>query len=303
MTDQRITPFAQVRHPRSFCSGFTLVEAVIVIVVTGILAGVVAIFIAGPVGGYVDATRRAILTDMADHALRRMGRDLRSALPNSIRLSGTALEFIPVQDGARYRVERDIIGGEPSGNPLLFSGTATNLSISAVDIFGVAAPVAAANDFIVVFNTGQAGVNANCSSGGADAYQGCNRRKLSAAPSLSGMAFFNEYNSLLMFDSPGHRAHFVPKSGPVSYVCEGVGTVNGSGSGRLRRYQDYGWNPSQTIPGPGGGALLAENVSACQFNYMPGITQTNGLVTLHITLTRGQESVTLYHEIHVDNQP
>ncbi|MDP1682827.1 MAG: prepilin-type N-terminal cleavage/methylation domain-containing protein, partial [Burkholderiales bacterium] len=56
--------------------GFTLIEMVVVIVLTSILASVVAMFIRLPVQGYVDTARRAEMTDIADTALRRMGRDL-----------------------------------------------------------------------------------------------------------------------------------------------------------------------------------------------------------------------------------
>ncbi|MFA6270798.1 MAG: type II secretion system protein, partial [Candidatus Paceibacterota bacterium] len=73
--------------PRRPSAGFTLVEAVVAIVITGILAGIVAVFIASPVQGYVDSVRRAELTDAADVALRRMMRDIRLALPNSLRVT------------------------------------------------------------------------------------------------------------------------------------------------------------------------------------------------------------------------
>ena len=53
-------------------AGFTLVEAIIVIVITGILAAIVAVFIRAPVDGYFDSVRRAELTDTADVALRRL---------------------------------------------------------------------------------------------------------------------------------------------------------------------------------------------------------------------------------------
>ena len=65
--------------------GFTLVEAIVVIVITGIIAAGVAVFIRAPVEGYVDSVARAELTDAADTALRRLSRDVNSALPNSLR--------------------------------------------------------------------------------------------------------------------------------------------------------------------------------------------------------------------------
>ena len=52
--------------------GFTLVEAVMVIALTGIVAAIVAVFIRQPVQGYFDTVRRAELTDVADTAARRI---------------------------------------------------------------------------------------------------------------------------------------------------------------------------------------------------------------------------------------
>ena len=75
-----------MRTRRKTQRGFTLVEMIVVIVITGIIAGVVAIFLRAPVQGYVDSARRAEMTDIADTALRRIGRDLRTAVPNSVRV-------------------------------------------------------------------------------------------------------------------------------------------------------------------------------------------------------------------------
>ncbi|MEX1993814.1 MAG: prepilin-type N-terminal cleavage/methylation domain-containing protein, partial [Steroidobacteraceae bacterium] len=57
--------------------GVTLIELIIVITITAIVAVGVSVFISRPIEGYVDAARRAELTDIADTALRRMTRDLR----------------------------------------------------------------------------------------------------------------------------------------------------------------------------------------------------------------------------------
>lgn len=45
-----------MRRPRQFARGFTLVEAIVVIVITGVIAGMVAVFIRTPVEGYMDAS-------------------------------------------------------------------------------------------------------------------------------------------------------------------------------------------------------------------------------------------------------
>src|SRR5688572_4675890 len=87
--------------------GFTLLELIIVIVITGIIAAAVAVFMRMLIQSYFDTTRRAELTDRADTALRRMGRDIHLALPNSVRIaasgSNTAIEFLLTRSGGRYR--------------------------------------------------------------------------------------------------------------------------------------------------------------------------------------------------------
>ena len=101
-------------------TGFTLSEAIMVIAITGILAGIVVVFISGPVTGYLDTARRAELTDQADVALRRITRDVHLALPNSLRVAGAGginyIEFIMTTSGGRYRFEGD---GSTAGSRLL----------------------------------------------------------------------------------------------------------------------------------------------------------------------------------------
>src|SRR6478735_4714089 len=94
---------ASLTVDRRSMRGFTLTEAIMVIVITGILASMVAMFIRKPVQGFFDTARRAALVDAADTVLRRISRDVREALPNSVRVSGgTALEFLHVRSAGRY---------------------------------------------------------------------------------------------------------------------------------------------------------------------------------------------------------
>ncbi|MDZ7767963.1 MAG: type II secretion system protein [Woeseiaceae bacterium] len=89
---------------------FTLVELIVTIVISSIVVSFMAMFIAGPIAAFDDQTRRAELVDLAESALRRLARDVRRALPNSVRVTATggtvALEMLNSVDGVRYREQR-----------------------------------------------------------------------------------------------------------------------------------------------------------------------------------------------------
>ena len=90
-------------------AGFTLIELVVTLVVTAIVVGFMSMFIAAPIRGFADQACRSRLVDAADTALRRMERDVRRALPNSIRTTSSAgvvaLELLSTVDGGRYRAQ------------------------------------------------------------------------------------------------------------------------------------------------------------------------------------------------------
>jgi len=128
---------------------------IMVIVITGIIGGMVAVFLKAPIQQYVDVARRADMTDIADTALRRIGRDLRLALPNSVRVTGVCggpgttcfIEFLPTTGGGRYRAA--LAATAPLGNMLDFTNAADN----SFDVLGP--PVTAnAGDFLVIYNLG-----------------------------------------------------------------------------------------------------------------------------------------------------
>jgi MSHA biogenesis protein MshO len=270
--------------------GFTLVEAVIVIVITGVIAAVVAVFIVNPVESYFDSARRAALSDIADTAVRRLERDFRIALPNSFRSPAPqCIESIPTVSGGRYRAEQDC-SGTCAGDILDFS-----TSDSGFDVLGALNPVPVAGDQIVVYNLGITGSNA---------YDGENRATVAAATATN----ITIAPKLFPFDSPGRRFHIVSKDEQaVFYVCGNAGTnAAGDGTGTLYRYSNYGFNvasPTSCPTPPAATPVLATNVSSCAFTYATGVTQTRSLVSIVLKIKQKNEEVTLYHEVHVDNVP
>src|SRR4030081_456955 len=136
--------------------GFTLIELVVAMVLVAIILGATIYFVY-PLRQAVDLTTRAELTDIADNALQRIGREVRSALPNSVRVdpSHQFLELLPLRESGRYR-------SEPSGG-CNASTDATGSDELAFDVadscFKSIGTLANAgtittNDFVVVNNYG-----------------------------------------------------------------------------------------------------------------------------------------------------
>src|SRR5262245_5027736 len=96
--------------------GFTMVEVVVVIAIAAIVAGFSAVLIREPLLAYNDVARRRELVVSAETALERLARDVRRALPNSLRVApgGRVLEYLDVSEGARYRAEPDAALAHPA---------------------------------------------------------------------------------------------------------------------------------------------------------------------------------------------
>jgi MSHA biogenesis protein MshO len=282
-------------HNRQY--GFTLVEMIMVIVITGIIGGMVAVFLKAPIDQYIAVGRRAALTDIADTAIRRMARDVRTAAPNSVRVAGCGanpcVEYLPTRDGGRYRAAQDCTGA-CTGNVLNFG-----VSDGSFDIIGTAN--FASNDYIVVGST---------QSDGNPPYDqtaaGVLRLYTGAAGSQTTVTYTNTAFPVWA-ELPSQRFDVVDGAQrAVTYACVGTfGTLdaNQNGQASLVRYWNYGFNTTQVNPPAGGqSAILADKVSACTIDYaLPN--QRFGLLAVRLTLTSGGESVSLYNEIHVNNAP
>lgn len=296
--------------------GFTLVELVAVIVITGILAAAAAVFLRVPIAGYFDLARRAALTDIADLAVRRFSRDVQTALPNSVRVAGACtglttcyLEYLEVRTGGRYREE-------PSGGattcPAGAGAYTDTLQIGSADTcFRSLGPVpdqagiatgAATGDFLVVYNLGPGFAGADAYASGA--VTGGNKSRITAVVAGAGPSREDQisFQSLAFpLASPDRRFQVV--SGPVTYVCDPVAQT-------LTRRWSYAITAAQSAPPAGGSsALLATGVTGCSFTYNPSVVaQRNGTVTIRLELTQTDptgtpERVTLFSQVHVGNVP
>lgn len=277
-------------------SGFTLLEMIVSIVIVAIIFGA-TLFFAYPIQQAGDVTTRAELTDMADNALQRIGRDVRLALPNSVRQTNLGstyfVELIPLRTGARYRVE--------SSGAVCGGGT-DELAFGAADgCFNSIGPIpddttVTTSDFLVLNNYGKGFANQDAHDPAST-----NRRQIDTGTSGTTVKYTpTTAFDRTLHDSPGRRFFIVTP--PISYVCD-------PGTRTLRRYSGYGFSATQpTTFGVGvPSALVATDVSDCKFDYLLSVAPKIGLLTLQLTLSRtvstGTENVSLYHAVHVNNIP
>lgn len=264
------------------CNGFTLIELVVVMTVTGILASGAALFIGNPTHAYFDNVTYANLTDRADTVLRRMRREIRNALPNSVRLTtnsaGTFVEFIPVKTAGRYRANIGLGGAD---NPLDFS-----LGADTFDVLGPAVNITA-GDKLVIYNLGISG---------ADAYEGTNIRPLLTTGNLTLLSF---NGGAFPLAAPSSRFHIV--STATTFACD-------MANQRLLMYSGYNIQQTQptsiaTLNSLATPRVLVEHLSACQIQYLPGALQRTAVIAIYFGLKQEQANIHLMHQVNLVNSP
>lgn len=290
--------------------GFTLVEMIVVIAITGILAAAAGVFLRMPLQSYQDAQRRAAISDAADTAFIRLKHDLQTALPNSVRVTSAGsvfyIEFLQTRTGGRYRAA--------APTPAVATGAATCPDVDGngfanenVLEFGVAdtcfttlgalpdlAALVPDSDFVVVYNLGPGFTEANAYASGPAT--GGNKSLLTATATGSGGENVIRFQShTFPLESPGRRFHVI--SGPVTYVCDPA-------AGTLRRFSGYAISAVQPTPPAGTSALLAQGITACTVVY-DQVNERTGVVSIWLRFAdpSGGARAELLQQVQVSNVP
>ncbi len=299
---------ADLAMPMRKQTGFTLIELIVVMVVTGIIAANIVVFFKPAFDIYIAVGRRAQLTDIADTAMRRMSRDIHLAVPNSIRSpNAQCVELVPTSAGGRYRMQADTVwdGANPGAPSAWFDGTS---AVSALDLLTPLSTTPAAGDWLVIDNQ-----ETN------DVYAGTNRAAIQnvAAPPDASLGYSRiGLTAATQFPGGYSGGRFVVVSNAqkaVFYVCAGTGLDGaGSGTGTLYRFANYGFNaatpaacPVPVVAGPTPTPVLATKLKTCSFIYSPtqGETQQSGFVWMNLEIVDQGERIALVLGTHVDNVP
>ena len=287
---------------RSPQAGFSLIELIVVTVLLGLLASGAGLLIRNPIEAYDAQLRRQLLVDQGEMALRQIARDVRRALPNSLRTRTSAalsaLEMINTVDGARYRDEFG--AGFPSGVENVLDFTGTDNSFNLLGLLSNPSEFDSANR-LVIYNTSN-----------TDIYSEANELDDEGiiTPAANTIGFVQvgttpniEHRITLSppfrftQQSPGQRVFFV--DGSFSYVCDPA-------NNQILRYAGYGFQTNQPIAQTDFGfigATLVSSLSGCSFNYAAGTAQRGGNLTIEIAISDGGETINLLHQVHVRNVP
>ena len=277
--------------------GFTLVELVITLVLFGLLAVTLAMFFRPAFDTWIATRTRSAMTADASNAMRIMLRDLRSAVPNSIRTPGTScFELVPTKAGGRYRMAADTVN----------AGSAAVDPAAATTQFDVLSPLSATpavGDWVVVDNQNP-----------GDVYSGVNRSAITAVSTPAATAgrhrlAIDAMQFPLGYD--GGRFNLVDKDeATVAYVCSGASSTldgNGDAPGVLYRWRGTGFNAAapSSCPDVSSASVVATGLRSCRFSYTAnqGATQQSGFIALQLEFTRNGEASSLVTGAHVVNTP
>lgn len=281
-------------------AGFSLIELIVVVVLLGILASGAGLLILQPIEAYDDQVRRQQLVDQGEMALRQIARDVRRALPNSVRVvpvgAGFAVEMVNTIDGARYR---DEVGGEFTTPNDILEFAAADTDFNLLGFFNTSNPLAAGRR-LVIYNTSAAGIYTDAalnSNPGIVTTAGTTLSLSTATPATNDPEHRVNMSPAFRFaqQSPGQRVFVI--DGPTSYICNPA-------TNQIVRYSNYAFSAAQPTPPAGGNSgVVISQLSGCNMTYSPGTSQRGGILTVEITITDSGESINLLHQVHVANVP
>lgn len=285
------------RPPACPAPGFTLVEMVVTLVLFGLMAVSLTVFFRPAFDTWMATRSRAGLAAEATNAMRIMLRDVRAAVPNSIRTPSTScFELVPTKAGGRYRKAVDTVN---AGSVAVDPSAAT----TSFDVLSPLSATPAVGDWVVVDNQNP-----------GDVYSGANRSAVTAVSTPVATAgrhrlAINAMQFPLGYD--GGRFNVVDAGeAAVFYICSGASATldaNGDAPGVLYRRSGYGFNAGApgSCPAVSGAAVVATGLRACSFQYTAnqGATQQSGFISLQLEFTRNGETSSLVTGAHVVNTP
>lgn len=290
-------------------TGFTLVELVVVIVLSTIVIGFATMFMTTPVDAYFAQSRRADLIDGSDSIARRFAGDLRHALPNSVRISNTGtraiVEMLLYDQIAFYRTP----GGPGDADSLLNIG-GFDAKFSSLGQFGDPLWSRPTNlDVglrIAIGNTGTGATNAYAAANTVISQVNNQIRLNAGLAGENGEDRLELRNAAFRFNPGSASNRMFLVSGPVTYICNSAANAR-----TLRRFSKYAAAPAmppnesvaQLNAAGVDNAIVARDVAACLVRCGAGLVCQNAVVfEMQLSRTNApQEPLRVYLQERIDN--
>lgn len=271
--------------------GFTLVEIVVTMLISVIMALGMVTFISDTVDGVLSSGNRNKLTSSGRTVVDRLALELHNAVPNSIRATAATasgdqcLEYIPFVAASNY-VNAPFTG---SGGDE-FEVVDFNPALAYVSPAGVQA-VIYPDDTSELYTGGTPGprslVYAITDTGGAD----------------GKVTVYLDSTHRFSRRSPVDRIYIANE--PVSFCLEG---------NNLYRYQDYGFQATQcdtdtaaclptTVPDRQLISDTIDNTGLTAFTILPATLRRNAIISMTFNFTSEGDVVRLKHEVMMRNVP
>jgi MSHA biogenesis protein MshO len=261
--------------------GFTLIELVVAITISVVVVGFVASFIAVPVQSHIAQRRRAELAASAEAVTHWMSRDVRRALPNSVRAA--------------------TVGGRPGMEMISFEAVAIyrdeTLDDGAPDAFDLVELPPVSTQFVVINNTGV---------GVRSAYAAAAVTRVRAAAQIDVASMTIRQNPAFDFidQSPRHRAFLVTATPVIRYECDLVART-------LRRYDALPITAGMAVlPAGTPFTVVARDVTVCTFTAPPPPAfnqEHGGLASIRVTISRvtngATDSLRIMKQLKVEEAP
>ena len=276
--------------------GFTLVEMVTVILILGILVVGVSSFIIFGTRIFVESSSVDQVLSQSRFAVERMTRELRSALPNSLRVNTDSLtyqcvEFVPIEASTTYLTMPIVPAAAASTGIVILDNTVRAIRV---------------NQFAWIYPLID-----------ADVYSSA-RQKRAQVKTIATAPSPLEHQVTLTFTAPTRFAEASPRqriyfgSSPVSYCFEKGPSGNEL---QLLRYAGYNFNAVQPNPAAmpatmGTGVLMAQSVANVLNNgadlpliLTPSSLVNNAMVHLQPRFNVNGETFQYRHQVQVINVP
>ncbi|MDP2560724.1 prepilin-type N-terminal cleavage/methylation domain-containing protein [Psychrobium sp. 1_MG-2023] len=256
--------------------GFSLIELIIVIIVLAIVGVGTTSFVRFGFEVYQDTAGRDRQISDSRFLIERLTRELRSALPNSVRVSndGKCVEFMPIVASSSYV---DIpVAPEAASDQV----TVVNSQITATW----------PSPKIIVYPLRAADIYSSSSGTSGKIFD------IKSIPTSTDNVITLTLENSVRFlkESPTERYFIVEE--PVSY-CQ----VNNE---RVMRYQGYSPAVAQPVPPSVTGVLMAKGQSnVTPFTLLDATLVRNAVVQLNFEFSYEDEVLELYNEVHVVNVP